>query len=274
MKRARLQWGVTEKPHPPDDAEAEEREFLRTYNPGAFPPIGVTVDVVVLTVQQDQLSVLLIRRGGHPHRGRWALPGGFVMPDEDLDVAAARELAEETGVPLDRTYLEQLRSYGRPGRDPRMRIVSVAYLGLVPELPRLSAGSDATDTRLWPLADLATGGSAASDVSAACGERPRLAFDHEQILGDAVERARAKLEYTSLATVLVPDPFTVTDLHRVYEAVWCAPLDPERFRDQVLSVPGYVTPVAGSDPAGGTGEVLYTRGAATVLHPAILRPIR
>src|SRR5581483_5855861 len=116
-----------------DGRSAQERAFLAAYDPTAFPPVGVTVDVVILTVQHGQLCVLLVRRGAHPYLGHWALPGGFVTPKETLDQAAARELVEETGVHAGRFHLEQLGSYGDPGRDPRMRVVSVAYLALIPD---------------------------------------------------------------------------------------------------------------------------------------------
>ncbi|MGV7852271.1 NUDIX domain-containing protein, partial [Mycobacterium kansasii] len=145
----------------------------------------MTVDLVALTIRDDTLCALVVRRGQPPYAGRWALPGGFVRPGEDLDEAAARELMEETGVPVDRLHLEQLASYGAPQRDPRMRVITVAYLGLAPDLPLPSAGGDAAGARWAPVAELMTA---------------RLAFDHRQILADGVERARAKLEYTPLAT--------------------------------------------------------------------------
>ncbi|MBO0869184.1 MAG: NUDIX hydrolase, partial [Micromonosporaceae bacterium] len=181
-----------------------ERAFLTGYDPRAFPPVAVTVDVAILTVQQGQFCALLVRRGAHPYRGRWALPGGFVRPREDLADAAGRELVEETGLAT-QAHLEQLGSYGAPDRDPRMRVVSVAYLAIVPDLPHPVAGTDAAEARYRPVAEL-IGESA-----------PRLAFDHSRILADAVERARAKLEYTDLATTFLDEPFTIADLRRVYE---------------------------------------------------------
>src|SRR4051812_26588941 len=174
---------------------AEEQDYLAGYNPRAFAPVAVTVDIAILTIRASELCVLLVRRGAHPFRGAWALPGGFVGATEDLDQAAARELREETGISVD-AYLEQLHSYGAPQRDPRMRVISVAYLALVADLPGPMAGTDAAEARLWSLAELDAG-------------RAPLAFDHRQILEDAVERARAKLEYTSLATTLVVEPFTI-----------------------------------------------------------------
>src|SRR3954449_8046066 len=144
---------------------------------------AVTVDLVVFTIRGGDLCALAVRRGVEPHRGRWALPGGFVLEQEGLLEAAQRELAEETGLEALPVHLEQLATYGTPGRDPRMRVVSVAYLGLVPSLPTPVGGSDAADARFWPVEDLGCGPAPASD------DGPELAFDHADIVGDAVERA-------------------------------------------------------------------------------------
>jgi 8-oxo-dGTP diphosphatase len=237
--------------------DEEERAFLASYDPSAFPPVAVTVDVVILTILDGQLSVLLIRRGDHPYRGRWAIPGGFVEPGETLDAAARRELKEETGIDAG-VHIEQVAAYGDPGRDPRLRVVSVAYVAMVPDVAGPRAGSDASDARLWPLA--------------AVRERRRvpLAFDHGRILADAVERARAKLETTSLATTFLDDPFTIADLRRVYETVWGVRLHAANFRRKVLSTPGFVVPT-GEVRGRGRAE-LYRRGTVARLHPAILRP--
>jgi 8-oxo-dGTP diphosphatase len=233
----------------------DEREFLAAYDPNRFPPVAVTVDIAILTVRADELCVLLVRRGTHPYRGRWALPGGFVGAAEDLDTAARRELTEETGVPA-HAHLEQLRCYGEPGRDPRMRVVSVAYLAMLPDLPLPVAGTDAADARFWPVND----------------RLPPLAFDHDRILADAVERARAKLEYTGLATTLLDQPFTIADLRRVYETVWGVALHPANFRRKVLATPGFVIATGDRHPTGRGWTDLYTAGRTTILHPAILRP--
>jgi 8-oxo-dGTP diphosphatase len=237
-----------------------EEQFLADYDPAAFPAVGVTVDVVVLTIRQGQLCVLLIRRGAHPAKGAWALPGGFVGADEDLDAAARRELTEETGVAAAPSHLEQLRTYGAPDRDPRLRVVSVAYLGMMADLPRPAAGTDAADARFWPVADLDS------------ADGPVLAFDHRRIVADGVERARSKLEYTSLATSFVEEPFTVADLRRVYEAVWDVALHPANFRRKVLATPGFVVPTGDERSTGRGWAELYRRGEGTVLHPAMLRP--
>lgn len=228
------------------------------------PSIAVTVDVVLLTILEGRLSVLLVERDGAPFQGAWALPGGFVEADEDLDDAAARELAEETGLTASQGHLEQLRSYGAPGRDPRGRTVSVAYVGFLPNLPAPAAGSDAADARWWPV----------DDVAGATG--PVLGFDHRQIVDDGVERARSKLEYTPLAASFTEEPFTMGELRRVYEAVWGVELHPSLFRRNVLSTVGFVEPVGAQRPAdagsGGRAAELYRRGSAVVLHPAMLRP--
>jgi 8-oxo-dGTP diphosphatase len=255
-----------------DGVSADEQEFLVAYDPRAFPPVAVTVDLAVLTVRDGQLCVLLVRRGAHPYRGRWALPGGFVGPREDLDTAARRELAEETGVDAHAAHLEQLASYGNPDRDPRMRVISVAYLALAADLPLPAAGTDAADARYWPIADLTT--TDPTDTDPTDTERSALAFDHDRILTDAVDRARAKLEYTSLATTFLDEPFTIADLRRVYEAVWGVQLHPANFRRKVLSTPGLAIPT-GEERATGRGWAeLYTRGTTTHLHPALLRPGR
>lgn len=228
--------------------------MTKKYDPRTFPPVAVTVDLVVLTVRDDQLCALAVRRGEEPYAGWWALPGGFVRPDEDLAAAARRELAEETGIDLEAVHLEQLASYGAPDRDPRMRVVTVAYLALAPELPTPRAGGDA---------------GAASWVAV---DRLSLAFDHDGILADGIERARAKLEYSPLASAFCPAEFTVAELRRVYEIVWGRPLDPRNFHRKVTSTPDFLEPT-GRTTAGERGRPaqLYRRGTAAVLHPPMLR---
>ena len=190
------------------------------YDPGAYPPFAVTVDVAVFTIRDDALQVLLIERGGEPFLGALALPGGFVRPDEDLDQAAARELAEETGLRAGSWHLEQLSSYGTPDRDPRMRVVTVAYWAICADLPTLRGGGDAVAATLMPVKKIERGSV-------------RLAFDHERIVRDAVERTRSKLEHTALAAKFCPPEFTIGQLRRVYEAVWNTHLDPGNFQRNV-----------------------------------------
>jgi 8-oxo-dGTP diphosphatase len=231
------------------------------YDAGAFPPFAVTVDLVVLTVRDDALQVLLVTRGEEPFAGRRALPGGFVRPDEDLARAASRELTEETGVRRIPAHLEQLGTYGAPDRDPRMRVVSVAYLVMAPRLPDPKPGGDAAAAAWVPVADVLTADGADG-----------LAFDHGQILRDGVERARAKLEYTALGTAFCPSEFTVSELRHVYEAVWGAPIDPRNFHRKVTSTPGLLENTGHTLIDGpGRPATLYRRGKTTQLMPPITR---
>ncbi|GAB7051288.1 NUDIX hydrolase [Catenuloplanes indicus] len=218
----------------------------------------ITVDLVLLTIRDGVLQVLLIRRGIPPYQGMWALPGGFVLDDEDLADAALRELREETG--LDPRHLEQLATYGTPGRDPRGRVVTVAYLALLPDLPSPVAGSDAAGAAWRPYDEVAGGG---------------LAFDHDRILADGVERARSKLEYTPLATAFCPAEFTIADLRGVYETVWRTTIDARNFHRKVTGADGFVEPAGGTVTRDrGRPAQLFRRGPATLLHPPLLRPHR
>lgn len=236
-------------------------EFLAGYDPRRYPAVAVTVDVVALTIRDRRLHVLIVERGVEPYEGAWALPGGFIRPDEDLAEAAVRELAEETGLDTAPAHIEQLASYGGPGRDPRMRVVSISYLAFAPDLPDPRAGTDAAAAVWHPVDDV-----------------PRLAFDHQHILADGVERARSKLEYTPLATAFAGETFTVSELRLIYESVWGTPLHAGNFHRKVLSVPGFVegtgeTTQTGG-PRGGPRAKLYRAGDARLLHPALLRPSR
>lgn len=221
------------------------------------PPFAVTVDLVVLTLTGDGLCALVVRRGVEPYRGEWALPGGFVRQDEDLSDAARRELAEETGLAPGTVHIEQLAGYGAPDRDPRMRVVTVAYLALAPDLPAPSAGTDAADARWTPVRSLT-------------GEH--LAFDHDRILADGLERARAKLEYSPLATAFCAPEFTVAELRRVYELVWDTRLDPRNFHRKVTGAEGLLQPTGRTTTRdGGRPAQLYRRGKAELLYPPMLR---
>ena len=172
----------------------------------------VTVDLVVFTVRDAALQALLVERGVPPFEGRWALPGGFIREHESLDEAALRELREETGVR--NLYLEQLYTFGDPGRDPRGRVVTVTYYALIAsDKAPLAPGSDASAARWWPV-----------------GKHPPLAFDHGRILAYDVERLRNKLEYTTVGFQLLPKKFTLTQLQRVYEAILDRALDKRNFR--------------------------------------------
>ncbi len=232
------------------------------------PAFAVAVDLAIFTIRDGVLAVLLVERGEEPYAGRWALPGGFVEPDEDAETAAWRELREETGVERFAGHLEQLRTYSAPDRDPRQRVVSVAHVAFAPDLPEPSAGSDAAGAHWWPALDLLEGSSAVRP------DQPALAFDHDQILTDALERVRAKLEYTTLALEFVREPFTLPELRRVYAAVWGTPPDLGNFRRKVLGTEGFVVPTEGHGPpseTGGRKALLYHRGPATVIQPPMLR---
>lgn len=244
-----------------------EHDFLARYDPRAFPCFAVTVDVVLVTIHQGRLAVLLIERTTHPSRGAWTLPGGFVGVPEDLTHAAWRTLARETGVRTlpPGTHLEQLATYGRPGRDPRTRVVSAAYLALTPDIAPPPSTARGGRVRFWPLADLAG------------DDAPPLAFDHATIVHDGVERARAKLEYTTVALSFVEEPFTLADLRHVYETVWGAALDPSNFRRKALDTPDFVVPLgdaARREQRGGRGRPgeLYRKGTAYRLDRVIARP--
>ncbi|MET7852886.1 NUDIX domain-containing protein [Streptomyces avermitilis] len=229
------------------------------YDKHAFEPFAVTVDLAVLTIRAGVLQVLLVERGQEPYAGRWALPGGFVLPHESAESAARRELAEETGLAdLTGLHLEQLRTYSEPDRDPRMRVVSVAYTALLPDPPEPHGGGDAAQAQWLRYNALGP-----------------LAFDHDRILADAHERVGAKLEYTGLATSFCPPEFTLGELQQVYETVWGTALDRPNFRRKVLATRGFVEQIPGAARlTGGRGKpaALYRAGGATTLHPPLLRP--
>lgn len=230
------------------------------YDPRAFPPTAVTVDLVVFTVGAGTLRVLLVRRGQPPHRGDWALPGGFVRPDEDLPDAALRELEEETGVGRDAVHIEQLRAYGDPGRDPRMRVVTVAYWAVVESLPPLAAGTDAEAAALFPVKDLDEGGV-------------RLAFDHYGIALDAVTTIRKRLEDDpGLAARFCPPEFTITELRRVFEAVWRTAVDPANFQRQVRKS-GVFRRLPGTAASGSLGGRPASRWVAPGVAAADEAPV-
>ena len=200
--------------------------------------IRVTVDVVIFTVRDGALHVLLVRRAAAPYAGRYAIPGGFVHEDESLETAALRELAEETGVRD--IYLEQLYSFGDPGRDPRGRVVTVAFFALIASADlRLAAGTDAAEARWFPTSAL-----------------PALAFDHQRIVDYAVERLRNKLEYTTVGFQLLPAKFTLSELQMVYEAILAKRIDKRNFRRKIQLL-GILTPLRESRATGRRPAQLY-----------------
>ncbi len=221
-----------------------------------LPKLTLAVDLVILTVRENLLQVLVIERGIPPYLGQSALPGGFVRDGEDLQYTAERELVEETGLDGRALHLEQLYTYGTPDRDPRGRVVSVAYLAIAPNLPIPAAGTDASGAR-WAPVDAV---------------RTRLAFDHTRIVDEAVERARAKLEYTTLAAAFCGAEFTIGDLRHVYEVVWGMSLDPRNFSRKVANSEGFVEPTGGKRvPDTGRPAALYRRGKAQTLNPPLTR---
>jgi 8-oxo-dGTP diphosphatase len=222
-------------------------------------PCAVAVDLVVLTLREHALHVLVVERATSPFEGKLALPGGFLEEGEDLDQAAYRELAEETGLNPARLHVRQFRSYGAPDRDPRGRVVSVAYIALMSDLPMPTAGGDARAARWAPVDDLLiTPGS--------------LAFDHHHVLDDAVESARDQLSHTTVAATFCPPEFTISQLREVYETVWGVQLDPSNFYRKVTRSAGFLIPTDDKAPSvGGRRATLYRAGQATLLHPALLR---
>ncbi|MEV4690335.1 NUDIX hydrolase [Micromonospora chalcea] len=226
------------------------------------PTVLLAVDLVILTLRESFLHVLLIERGVEPYQGALALPGGFLGHEkEDLVTAAHRELAEEAGLGPDQLHLEQLGVYGAPDRDPRGRVVSAAYLAIAPRLPEPVAGTDASRA-CWTPVERALSGDAL------------LAFDHEQILTDGIDRAREKLERSALATAFCGPTFTISELQDVYEAVWGVPLDARNFYRKVQSLDGFIVPAGPSRKTdGGRPARLFRPGPRTTLHPPMVRPL-
>ncbi|MFF2061044.1 NUDIX domain-containing protein [Streptomyces sp. NPDC058200] len=219
----------------------------------------VTVDLTIFTVRDDQLMVLLVERGVEPFLGRPALPGGYVQKDETLREGALRELLEEAGIDGGRLHLEQLGAYGAPRRDPRGRVVTIAYLALGPDLPAPVGGTDAERAYWSPVSQLV------------CGAK-ELAFDHADILSDALEEVRRKLEYTAVATAFCGESFTLSELRTVYEVIWGQGLDPSNFRRKVIKTIGFVQPTGEQRfPPTGRPAALYHRGNAWLLSPPLLR---
>jgi 8-oxo-dGTP diphosphatase len=203
---------------------ADEAAFLRRYRPADFPRPSVTVDIVAFTIIDAELRVLLVQRGEHPFKGAWALPGGFVRvgdgqrdQGEDLDAAAARELQEETRLSAVDVLLEQVAAFGRAGRDPRLRVISVAFCALIrPDLvPLVRAGGDATHADWFP-------------VTALVGEK--LAFDHAAIIERSIQHVAARVDASNIAGSLVPATFTIQELRHVHTLLSGKRQDPGNFR--------------------------------------------
>ncbi len=225
----------------------------------------VTSDLVILTIRDGVLVVLLIVRGQEPSTGKLALPGGFLRTDESFEDAAARELEEETGLSPATLHLEQVRAYSGPRRDPRGRVVTCAFLAIAPDLPipKPRRDSDAASAAWVPVFPL-------MKIDGA------LAFDHDQILRDAVEQAQDKLQRTTIATAFCPPEFTASELRAVYEAVWGIPLDRANFHRKIKNASELAEPTGRvRQPKGNRGRpaTLYRAGKGTVLSSQILRPL-
>ena len=267
-----------------------------SYDPSEFPPFAVTVDIAVFTLidlpvppksgqaPRKELAAVLIVRGGDTEAGRYALPGGFVHEDEDLPEAALRELHEEVGLELPESAIHQFRAYGRPRRDPRMRVVTVAHTALAQIDIALEAGTDAKEVEIVPIRKVLDG-----EIS--------LAFDHDQILTDALGFIRGLVEETSAILELIPETFTLTELRHACEAVWGYEVDRATFNKRVLHIEGFLEAddeeSYRSSPPGdyllmsmdlplmetpskpstrGRPAKQYRRGWAETLHPPLLRP--
>ncbi|WP_460468414.1 NUDIX hydrolase [Calidifontibacter terrae] len=216
----------------------------------------IAADIVVLTLCGGELHVALVRRKAAAAQGEWALPGGFLLEGESAEQAAHRELREEVGLSPTDVRLEQLATYSSPDRDPHheQRVISVAHLALAANLPDAVAGTDADAAQWTSIADV-----------------PELAFDHAQILADGIERARAKLEYATVATAFLEPEFTMSDLRKVYEGVWGQSLDPANFNRKVLGTDGFVVATGEMRRGRGRPAAIYRAGTATVLSPPLIR---
>jgi 8-oxo-dGTP diphosphatase len=212
----------------------------KSYNAADYERPSVTVDIVIFSILDEQLKVLLVKRKAWPYEGMWAIPGGFVRMDESLEEAAYRELAEETGVTSGDVYLEQLYTFGDPDRDPRTRVITVAYVALV--------GGDKLNPR------------AASDAKAVAWfsiyDLPVLAFDHDEILEYALTRLRYKLEYSAVGFQLLPEKFTLRELQEAYEIILGTKLDKGNFRSKIRKS-NVVEMVDGFRDTGGRPARLY-----------------
>ena len=242
----------------------DQSAFLKAYNPDHYERPSVTVDLVIFTVVDSDLKVLLIKRSEHPFKGVWALPGGFVQVSnegaqgEDIEAAAHRELAEETGLPANSCFLEQLYTFGRAGRDPRMRVVSVAWYALIPpeQASSIQAGDEAAKVGWFSASD----------------EVPwmRMAFDHAEILQMGVERIQGKINYTDIAFELVRPTFTVGELRDVYEAIQGRSHDARNFRRrfQRMIADGLVEQAPGKRHLGKSRPAKVWRFKRQNTHPS------
>ncbi|MFB9662199.1 NUDIX domain-containing protein [Glycomyces mayteni] len=218
----------------------------------------LTADLVVLTIRDDRLKVLLVVRGRQPFKGRLALPGGFLEHGESLEETAARELFEETGLDADRLHLKPTGIYSDPERDPRSRVITVSYLAIAPNLEMPSPGDEILSTDWYEVDD---------DLYM------NLAFDHARILEDALEQARALLEQTSIGTTFCKEPFTISELRRVYEIIMDIQWNQGNFQNKVLGIEGFLeySGEKGSKGPGRPGK-LYRAGPVRKLNGLMKRP--
>ena len=217
MEETKTQLEPASEQHDSAQSKQVDEAKAHHYDAGKYERPSVTVDVVMMSLRQRDLQVLLVKRRSWPYEGMWAIPGGFVNMDESLEAAAKRELQEETNV--QNVYLEQLYTFGDPGRDPRTRVITVVYFALLDsERLQVRAADDAVDVGWFSVYQL-----------------PALAFDHAKILQYALDRLRGKLDYTTIAFNLLPEQFTLRELQRVYEIILHRKLDKRNFRKKILS---------------------------------------
>lgn len=181
-----------------------------------YPHHAVTTDCVIFGFDGQKLNVLLIKRGVEPYKDRWAFPGGFLKPDESAETGALRELYEETG--LKDAYIEQFHTYTAPERDPRERVITIAYMALV-KITNVKGGDDAAEAQWFPV-----------------DEAPQLAFDHDKILRDALRRLRERLHFNPIGFDLLPEKFTVRELQNLYESILGVNFDRRNFSKKMLSL--------------------------------------
>jgi 8-oxo-dGTP diphosphatase len=238
-----------------------EEDFLASYNPADHTPFAVTADLALFAVECGELFVLTRKRLSHPFEGRLGLPGGFLGPEESADMAAQRIALEKTGLDA-QVAVEQLMTYTAPDRDPRMRVVSVAHVGI----------AATRNARLPRITD--DGQTAWTKCSDLC--RESMAFDHWRILQDAVERIASRMEFTLVAARFLPESFTISQLRTVYAAVWGVDLDPGNFQRKVLATKALVETGERYQAPGGRGAPakVYRPTAVTTdpLRPALLSP--
>jgi 8-oxo-dGTP diphosphatase len=223
-----------------------------------LPSGSFTADVVILTIREERLEVLLVRRGKPPFAGMLAIPGGYLEPGENLWQTAERELKEETALDGLAPHLELVGVYSEPGRDPRGRVVSGAFVAMIPDPPTARAGGDAAATQWLPVDEAL---------------KEPLAFDHRLILADAVDRTGKSFEQSTSALAFCRKEFTVSELRRVYEIVWGGKLDPGNFHRKVTRIQGFIERTGRTTVRdGGRPAELYRAGARKWLPPSISRP--